>query len=46
MQLIQTVWQTTYGGFKNASQNYSQLALAAYCNFNQMIMMGDSLLSE
>ena len=24
MQLIQTVWQTTYGGFKNASQNYSQ----------------------
>ena len=46
MQLIQTVWQTTYGGFKNASQNYSQLALAAYCNFNQMIMMGDSLLSQ
>ena len=39
MQLIQTVWKTTYGGFKNASQNYSQLALAAYCNFNQMIML-------
>jgi hypothetical protein len=38
MQLIQTVWQTTYGGFKNASQNYSQLALAAFCNFDQMIM--------
>jgi hypothetical protein len=38
MQLIQTVWQTTYGGFKNASQNYSQLALAAFCNFDQMVM--------
>jgi len=38
MQLIQNVWQTTYGGFKNASQNYSQLALAAFCNFDQMIM--------
>lgn len=39
MELIQTVWQTSYGGFKNASQNYSQLALAAFCNFDQMIML-------
>ena len=39
MQLIQTVWQTSYGGFKNASQNYSQLALAAFCNFDAMIMV-------
>ncbi len=38
VQLMQTVWQTTYGGFKNASQNYSQLALAAFCNFNQIII--------
>jgi hypothetical protein len=38
MQLIQNVWQTTYGGFKNASQNYSQLALAAFCNFDQLVM--------
>jgi Transglycosylase SLT domain/Tetratricopeptide repeat len=38
MPLIQTVWQTTYGGFKNASQNYSQLALAAFCNFDALIM--------
>ena len=38
VQLIQTVWQTSYGGFKNASQNYSQLALAAFCNFNEMVM--------
>lgn len=43
MQLIQTVWQTTYGGFKNASQNYSQLALAAFCNFDQIIMPTDSV---
>ena len=38
MQLIQQVWQTTYGGFKNASQNYSQLALAAFCNFDELVM--------
>jgi len=38
MQLIQQVWQTTYGGFKNASQNYSQLALAAFCSFDNMVM--------
>lgn len=38
MPLIQQVWQTTYGGFKNASQNYSQLALAAFCNFDELVM--------
>jgi hypothetical protein len=38
MELLQTVWKTSYGGFKNASQNYSQLALAAFCNFDQMVM--------
>jgi tetratricopeptide (TPR) repeat protein len=43
MQLIQKVWQTTYGGFKNASQNYSQLALAAFCNFDAIIMPTDSV---
>lgn len=36
--LIQTIWQTTYGGFKNASQNYSQLALAAFLNFDKLVM--------
>ena len=35
--LIQTIWQTTYGGFKNASQNYSQLALAAFLNFDELV---------
>ena len=27
--LITTIWQSEYGGFKNSSQNYSQLALAS-----------------
>jgi tetratricopeptide (TPR) repeat protein len=38
MGLIQQVWQTTWGGFRNASQNYSQLALAAFCNFDALVM--------
>jgi len=38
MQLIQQVWQTSWGGFRNASQNYSQLALAAFCNFDELVM--------
>lgn len=38
MPLIQDVWQTTYRGFKNASQNYSQLALAAFLNFDELVM--------
>jgi Transglycosylase SLT domain len=37
MPLVQMVWTTTYKGFKNSSQNYSQLALAAYCNFHQIM---------
>ncbi len=38
IDLIQTIWQTTYKGFKNASQNYSQLALAAFLNFDELVM--------
>jgi tetratricopeptide (TPR) repeat protein len=38
MGLLQTIWKTTYGGFKNASQNYSQLALAAFLNFDALVM--------
>ncbi len=38
MNLIETVWQTTYKGFKNSSQNYSQLALAAFLNFDELVM--------
>jgi len=29
MQLITDMWQNEFGGFKNASQNYSQVALAS-----------------
>lgn len=29
LELIQLMWQSEYGGFKNASQNYSQVALAS-----------------
>jgi hypothetical protein len=29
MELIKTMWQTKFAGFKNASQNYSQVALAS-----------------
>lgn len=43
MPLIQQVWQTSYGGFKNASQNYSQLVLAAFSNFDAMVMPSDSV---
>jgi hypothetical protein len=39
MELIQIVWKTTYKGFKNSSQNYSQLALAAFCNFHQVVVL-------
>jgi hypothetical protein len=39
MELVQTVWKTTYKGFKNSSQNYSQLALAAFCSFHQLVLL-------
>lgn len=37
MSLIQTMWVTEAGRFKNASQNYSQLALAAMLIFEDML---------
>ncbi len=33
-ELIKQLWQTTAGGFRNSSQNYSQLAIAAYMIFS------------
>ncbi|CAN5525100.1 hypothetical protein BH11BAC2_BH11BAC2_20540 [soil metagenome] len=36
-QLITTLWHTECGGFKNESQNYSQIALAAIMNFEEII---------
>lgn len=37
INLIQTMWVTEAGRFKNASQNYSQLALAAMLIFEDML---------
>jgi hypothetical protein len=37
MSLIQAMWQTEWGGFKNSSQNYSQLALASILTLNDLI---------
>lgn len=37
MELIQTMWITENGRFRNSSQNYSQLALAAMLIFEDML---------
>ena len=37
MNLIRTMWQTEAAGFKNESQNYSQIALAAIISFDKII---------
>jgi hypothetical protein len=36
--LITKIWRSEYGGFKNASQNYSQLALAALIILDDLIL--------
>jgi len=44
MNLITTLWQTEWGGFKNESQNYSQIALASLLLFDKIINMdGDTV---
>lgn len=35
--LITTMWQSEWGGFKNASQNYSQVALASLLQLQDLI---------
>jgi len=37
MKLITTLWQTEIGSFRNASQNYSQLALASLIELDKII---------
>ncbi|PCJ00472.1 MAG: hypothetical protein COB15_02890 [Flavobacteriales bacterium] len=37
MELIKTLWQTEVGSFRNASQNYSQLALASLIELDNII---------
>jgi len=36
-QLIRDLWHTSAGGFQNESQNYSQIALAALWNFEEIL---------
>jgi hypothetical protein len=36
--LIRRLWNTDYGYFRNAAQNYSQLVLASYLEFNHYMM--------
>jgi len=43
VELLKKIWQTECGGFKNESQNYSQIALAALLNFDQILMQGDTV---
>lgn len=35
---IQSLWNIEYGSFRNAAQNYSQLVLASYLEFNHYMM--------
>jgi tetratricopeptide (TPR) repeat protein len=37
VELFQKIWLTTCRGFKNESQNYSQIALASLINFDEII---------
>ncbi|MBU0487095.1 MAG: hypothetical protein KKA07_06875 [Bacteroidetes bacterium] len=37
-ELISKMWQTSAAGFKNASQNYSQVALAALLELHRIVM--------
>ncbi|MEM6766343.1 MAG: transglycosylase SLT domain-containing protein [Bacteroidota bacterium] len=37
-RLMQEVWQTEYKGFKNASQNYSQIALASLFKLDETLL--------
>ncbi|WNJ18755.1 transglycosylase SLT domain-containing protein [Pontibacter sp. G13] len=40
IQLIQKLWKTEYRGFRNASQNYSQLALASFLELERIMDTG------
>ncbi len=43
MDLIRKMWVTEAKGFKNESQNYSQIALGCLLNFNDIIGTGDTI---
>ena len=43
-RFVLQIWQTTCGGFKNESQNYSQIALASLVNFDALVQQdGDTV---
>ena len=47
VQLIRDIWATEVGGFKNASQNYSQLALASLLEMDRiMLQLPDTICRE
>jgi len=43
MEIITGLWNTSAGGFRNASQNYSQLALASFIELDDIIKNKSSL---
>ena len=44
IELFNQIWQTECGGFKNESQNYSQIALASLSDFDHLIQQdGDTV---
>lgn len=47
IQLMEKVWTTEHGGFRNASQNYSQVALASFLELDRvMSMLPDSVCAD
>jgi len=38
MELIKWMWKNEYGNFKNASQNYSQIAIAAMLTLKDIVL--------
>lgn len=46
MELLQTMWHTQAKGFKTASQNYSQLVLAAMLEMNGKVNLNTFAVSE
>jgi hypothetical protein len=46
MELVQKMWQTSAKGFKTASQNYSQLVLAAMLEMNSKVTINDFALES
>ncbi len=45
-ELIRQMWQNEYGGFKNASQNYSQVALASLLSLRELIYKANDTVYE